>query len=135
MNLQEFLNNNVVEGMTKEVAISDRFRDESGDLLKFKISAMTRKQHEEARKKATKIDKKGNQTFDNNKFETDIVINNTVYPNFKNAESLKAVGVNTAEEYIDKVLLSGEIVRLADEIVGFSGFKKDINELIEEAKN
>ena len=36
--LQDFLNRNLVDNLTKEVAISDRLRDENGALLKAKIN-------------------------------------------------------------------------------------------------
>lgn len=135
MNLQEFLNKNRVDGLTKEVAISNRFRDEKGELLKFKIKAITRSEYVESRKKAAKTDKKGNVIFDESKFEIDIIINNTVYPNFKDSQSLKETGASTASEYIEKVLLAGEIVELSGAIIDFSGFNNDIKLLIEEAKN
>ena len=40
MNLQEFLNANIVEGREKEIVLNDRFKDEEGKILKFKIRSM-----------------------------------------------------------------------------------------------
>lgn len=49
--------------------------------------------------------------------------------------TLKKLNCSTAEQYLNKVMLAGEIERLAREIFVFSGFGQNINELIEEAKN
>lgn len=64
-----------------------------------------------------------------------IVINHTVEPNFKDAESIKKMGVMTPEDYLHKVLLPGEIDDLALKIQELSGFNKDFEELVDEAKN
>lgn len=136
--LQEFLNANPVDNLTAEVLISDRFKDKEGNILKFKIKAMTNDEFEEIRKKATKIDfKKGkrNVDFDARKFNEQVVINHTIDPDFKNAESIKKVGCMSPEQYLNKVLLAGEIAELAEQIQILSGFEKDMSDLVEEAKN
>ena len=134
MNLQEFLNKNKVKGLTKEIVLADRFRDENGKLLKFKIKTITRSEYEEIQAKTKKIDENGNIYYDS-KFETELIISGTVYPNFKDAESMKEVGAKTAAEYVEEVLLLGESARLLNEISAFSGFNSNINDLIEESKN
>ena len=133
--LQDFLNENNVEGLTKEVPISDRLRDENGNLYKAKIKAMTSKEFGELRKSCTRINKKGKPEVDAEKLTNIIVIENTVVPNFKDAESIKKVGCLNAEQYINKVLLPGEITVLNDEILLLSGFNSNMDDLIEEVKN
>lgn len=136
--LQEFLNANPVDNLTDEVIISDRFKDKNGNIFKFKIKAMTNEDFEIARKKAMKLNlQKGKRdvSFDNRAFNESIVINNTLYPDFKNAESIKALGCMSPEQYLNKVLLSGEIAELAQQIQVLSGFEKDLSELAEEVKN
>lgn len=133
--LQEFLNANAVEGLTKEIAVSERIKDENGELYKFKIKTMTQKELDNLRAKSTTYGKGNKKIWDNAKFNSAVVINNTIYPNFKDAENLKKLGAVTPEDYLDKVLLAGEINRLSIEIMSFSGFNQDINELIEQAKN
>ena len=136
--LQEFLNCNPVDNLTEEVVISDRFKDKDGNLLKFKIRAMTNDEFEEIRKKATKMDlRKGKRNIDFNAkvFNEQVVINFTIDPDFKNAESIKKVGCMAPEQYLNKVLLAGEISELAQQIQSLSGFDKDMDELVEEAKN
>lgn len=135
MNLQDFLIANPVDNLTEEVAISPRFKDEKGNLLKFTIKAMTPAEFEEIRKKATRI-KKGKQVeFDNQLFNLGIAINHTVNPDFRNAESIKKLGVNTPEEYVQRVLLAGELSTLVQKINELSGFDVAMNDLVEEVKN
>lgn len=135
MNLQDFLIANPVDNLTEEVIVSPRFKDEKGNLLKFTIKAMTPAEFEEIRKKATRI-KKGKQVeFDNQLFNLSIAINHTVNPDFRSAESIKKLGVNTPEEYVQKVLLAGELSSLVQRINELSGFDVGMNDLVEEVKN
>lgn len=134
--LQDFLNSNPIDDLTHDVPISDRFKDKNGKLLKFKIKVMDSDQYEEYRKKALTINVKQKKADLNlQKLNSLMVINHTIEPNFKDAESIKKVGCATPEQYLNKVLLPGEIQDLASEIQTLSGFNKDIGELVEEAKN
>lgn len=134
MNLQEFLNSNPVDGLVEEVAVSERFKDEKG-IIKFKVKALTNNQFEEIRKKCMTMKKAGKVEFNTGKFNNSIVIANTIEPNFKDAESIKKLGCTTPEQYLNKVLLAGEIVELSQQIQKISGFNQDMDELVEEAKN
>jgi len=135
MSLQDFLNDNPVDNLTEEIVVSPRFRDKEGNLLKFTIKAMTSQEFEEIRKSATQIRKGRKVEFDAQKFNLRIVINHTVVPDFKDAESIKKMGCRTPEDYVNKVLLSGEITTLMQKIQELSGFDVDMEELVEEAKN
>mgnify|MGYP001149210038 CR=1 FL=1 len=133
--LQEFLNQNIVEGMTKEIPISNRLRDSEGKLFTATIKTVTQKEVKELRRKHTKINKKGEPEVNSEAFAEELVVENTLNPNFKDAESIKKLGCINAYQYLNKVLLSGEVNRLHLEILKFSGFKEDIDELTEEVKN
>ncbi len=133
--LQEFLNQNIVEGMTKEIPISNRLRDSEGKLFTATIKTVTQKEVKELRRKHTKINKKGEPEVNSEAFAEELVVENTLNPNFKDAESIKKLGCINAYQYLNKVLISGEVSRLHLEILKFSGFKEDIDELTEEVKN
>lgn len=138
MSLQEFLNNNPVEGATTEVVISQRFRDENGKLMPFKIKAMTQDNFEALRKRATKISvERNNQKveFDSSAFTMNMVIEQTIEPNFKDADSINKLGCVSPEQYVNKVLLAGELQELSNQINAFSGFNVNLQALIDEAKN
>lgn len=132
--LQDFLNANPVDDLTEEVVVSDRFKDRDGNVLKFKIKVMTNAKFNELRRRATK--QKGRKIeFDPNAFQLGIVIEHTLEPDFKNDESLKKLGCTTPDQYVEKVLLPGEIVELASQIQKLSGFDVEMEELVEEVKN
>jgi len=135
MSLQDFLNNNPVDNLTEEVIVSPRFKDHDGNLLKFTIKAMTSQDFDEVRKSASQMKKGRKVEFDAQKFNLRTVINHTIVPDFKNAESIQKVGCRTSEEYVQKVLLAGEVATLAQKIQELSGFDVDMEALVEEAKN
>ena len=132
--LQAFLNANANTEVTEQIIISDRFKNENGGLLKFAVRSLSDDEMEEINKSCQKFGKKGKVDFDTSRFNRMIAIAGTKDPNFRDAESLKAVGVISPEEYVKKVLLPGEITHLADAILKISGYQ-DMDELREEAKN
>ncbi|GJM73009.1 phage protein [Paenibacillus macerans] len=134
MNLQDFLNANPVDNLTEEVVISPRFKDEKGNPLKFTVKAMTEEEFEDIRKRSTQVGKKKVE-FDSRKFNLHVAINNTINPDFKNADSIKKLGVSSPEEYVKRVLLAGELTTLVQKITELSGFDVEMSELVEEAKN
>jgi hypothetical protein len=138
MSLQEFLNSNPVGGVTAEVPVSPRFKDKDGKPMLFTIRAMTQDEFESLRKRATRITvERGMQKVDFNsgQFTIDMVVEQTVDPNFKDAASLQAMDCATPAQYVNKVLLAGEVNELAAQINTLSGFGTNINTLVEEAKN
>ena len=137
--LKEFLLENA-DVITKEVevAVSSRFKDKEGNLLKFKIKPMSGDEFGKYQKQCTSIsfnNRKKETNFDSGKFNVLCIVNHCVDPNFKEADFLKSLGVQTPEQAVSKVLLAGEIVELGNQISSISGFDTDINEEIEKAKN
>jgi hypothetical protein len=135
MSLQDYLNANPVDNLTEDVIVSPRFKDKDGNLLKFKIKGMTNREFDEIRKAATMVKKGRKVEFDAHKFNLQMVINHTIEPNFKHADSIQKVGCSTPEEYVQRVLLAGEVTTLASKIQELSGFDVDMETLVEEAKN
>lgn len=137
--LKDFLLENA-DVITKEVevAISSRFKDKDGNILKFKIRPMSGDEFGKYQKQCTSItfnNRKKETNFDSGKFNQMCIINHCVDPNFKDADLLKQLGVQTPEQAVSKVLLAGEIVELGNQISNISGFDTDINEEVEKAKN
>lgn len=137
--LKEFLLENA-DIITKEVEVpvSPRFKDEDGNLLKFKIKPMSGDDFGRYQKQCTSItinNRKKETKFDSAKFNIMSIVNHCVDPCFKDADLLKGLGVQTPEQAVSKVLLAGEIVELGSQINTISGFDTDINEEIEKAKN
>jgi hypothetical protein len=134
-NLQDFLDANLVDNLTEEVSVSPRFKDKDGKPLKFTIKAMTNLEFDEIRKSCTNVRKGRKIDIDANALSLKMVINHTISPDFRAAESLKKTGSLTPEEYVQKVLLAGEVTTLAQKIQALSGFDTAMDELVEEAKN
>jgi hypothetical protein len=132
--LMDFLVSNPTENLTEEIIVSDRFKD-GKEILKFKIKAVSPDEFSDLQKQCTKVGKKGKVNFDSKMFNEQLVINYTVDPNFRNAETIKKAGCMTPEQFLNKVLLAGEVATLVEEISSLSGFDKDLESLREEAKN
>ncbi len=73
--------------------------------------------------------------FDIKRFNELVVINNTVEPNFKDAESIRTAGCTTPEQFLYKSLLAGEISELSNRISQLSGFDQNLEQAVDEAKN
>ncbi len=135
MGIQEFLNKNKVIGLTEEVAVSNRICDEKGVPLKFKIKTISSKEYEELKDKSMTLNPITNDfSFNSSEFQLDLIAKCCVEPNFKSKENLDAVGAVTPKDYVNAVLLPGEIDRLAVKISEVNGYKP-FNDLVEEAKN
>lgn len=132
--LMEFLLENTVENLTDEVIVSDRFKKD-GEILRFKIKALSPDEFADIQKQCTIVGKKGKVNFNNKQFNEQVIINYTVEPNFKDAEFIKKSGCITPEQLLNKVLLAGEATTLFEAISTLSGFDKDLEGLREEAKN
>jgi hypothetical protein len=129
-NLMQFLIDNPVDNLTDEVIVSARLAK-----FPFKIKGMTGPEFSEYQKLSTKISRHKKVEFDSKTFNELVVLNHTLEPNFRDAESIKKAGCQTPEQFLYKSLLAGEINELAQQITALSGFDKDIEDTVEEAKN
>lgn len=129
--LLQFLMENPVDNLTEEVIVSARLAK-----YPFKIRAMTGPEFSEYQKMASKVNVKTKKVEFNTKlFNELVVLNHTVEPNFRDADSLKKGGFATPEQFMYKCLLAGEIAELSQQISSLSGFDRDIETDVDEAKN
>lgn len=133
--LQQILNLNVVDNLTHTVEICNRLKDENGNNLKFKIKPILFEDLNRLKKKASYVDKNGNIQIDEGKLNTLCVIEATIEPSFKDTKSIEELKVATPEQYLNKVLLAGEIDRLIKEILNISGFIQNTDSLVDDIKN
>lgn len=129
--LSAFLNP-VSAGEEKEVVISNRFMDEKGAVVPFKIRAITQEENDEIIKKSTRRVKENGQTverLDNVEFSRRMVVTATVEPDFTQKEMCEAYGVIDPTMVPGKMLLSGEYAKLMKEISALSGFDSIEDEL------
>lgn len=109
----------------KEVVISNRFRDENGNPIPFKIRALTQEETDVITKKATNTRKVGGQSqeyLDSVDFSRRMVVAATVEPDFTSKELCDGYGVLDPLQVPGKMLLSGEYAKLLREITELSGF-------------
>ena len=131
MTLEDFLATHSVENLTEDIVLNERLKD-----FKFKIGSMTKDELEKYQKLCVIRDKKGNVLKqDSMKFSELVIINHLIYPNFKSAEFLQKLGVNTPAQGLSKVLKVGEITALSDRIMKFNGFDEDFEDIRTKAKN
>lgn len=120
----------------EKIVISDRFKDENGEVVPFEIRAITEGEADAIRKQATRTVK--NRTgametsMDAAKLTRLMVISGTVTPDFRAKELCDAYGVLDPEQALGKMLLAGEYAKLSEAILTLSGMGDNIED---EAKN
>ncbi|MBC3516375.1 hypothetical protein H8K20_08195 [Neobittarella massiliensis] len=136
--LEQFLLSGEFEDQQQEIEVrlSDRFK------FPFKVRALTQEENKTIRKSCqrTTIDKKTRQKVtetDTDLYTDRLMVASTVDPNFKSAELQERFGVRDgkAESLLGVMLRSGEYTALMDAVMEVNGYKDDVNDLIEEAKN
>lgn len=132
LTLTQFLLDNPQVDITEDVYVAERFK-EAG--FKFTISAMSGEQFSAYQKEATAIGRHKKVNFDSKRFNELVVINHTVNPNFKDADTIKKAGCQTPEQFLYRSLRAGEVVELANQISRLSGFDTDPEALVDEVKN
>lgn len=127
--LQLFLSENPVDGITKEINLGGRLKD-----FTFVIKPLSIEEFNKYQKLCVKVNGKKRE-FDLKRYNELLIINHTLTPNFKDAEWLTNANVISSEALINKVLKAGEISDLAEKILELSGFDDDVEECEEELKN
>lgn len=120
----------------QEVVISERFVDEEGKPVPFKIKALTQEENEVLLKKAKRQKKVNGQiqeTHDNVAYSRSLVLAATLSPDFSDTELCKAYGVVDPNLLPGKMLFTGEYAALVQAIQELSGFKDE--DIEREAKN
>ena len=136
-NLQAFMTPNTEE--TREVIISDRFKDKDGKVVPFVIKSLSQAENEEIRKRASvPVIKSGvviGDKLDTDKYGKELVLASVKTPNFRDSEICKFYATMDPLEVPSKMLRVGEYRRLVGAINELNGLNDDIEVLEEEAKN
>ena len=140
MNFEAFLRKNATIVKEKEVYISDRFKDENGKLVPFKIKPLKKEVIEQIKNqmaldvdKDKKISMKASTGLD---YEDLMLTESIVFPDLTNKELQDSYGVIGEANLINEMLLLGEKARLTEEIAELNGFDDSkLRESIEQAKN
>lgn len=129
--LSAFLNPVSAE-QEREVVISNRFQDEKGNPVPFRIRAITQEENDKIVNSCKRRLKNGEETVDTRLLGRKLVVAATVEPDFRSTEMCEHFGTLDPLEVPGKMLLSGEYTRLMEAINDLSGFNDDA---VAEAKN
>ena len=118
----------------KEVVISNRFQDEQGNPVPFKIRALTQEENDQITKQATrqiKVNGQPVEKVDSADYTRRMIVAATVEPDFRSKELCDAYGTLDPLLVPGKMLFSGEYAALGRAIMSLSGF----NSVEEDLKN
>ena len=122
----------------KEVFISDRFKDEEGKVVPFKVRALSQEENDAITRQSYRRVRGENgqmtKEFDLITFRRKLAVAATVFPDFSDAELCGAYGTMDATEVVARMLLPGEFALLNEKISEISGFSAD-DTTAAEAKN
>ncbi len=127
-----------VDDTEKKVIITDRAKDEKGNIVPFVIRAISQEKNESLVRQATnKENVNGNivERFNNERYGKLLVAAAVIEPDFKNAELCAYYKTMDPLDVPGKMLSSGEYALLVKAINELSGFNKKYEVLEEEAKN
>ncbi|WP_124065730.1 hypothetical protein [Clostridium sp. E02] len=126
-----------VAGETKEVIVSQRFKDEKGKPVPFVIKAISQKENEKIAKMSRETVKMNGTPVEklNHFLYTKRLIHACVQePDFGEQEICKYYGTEDPLEVPSQMLSIGEYNRLSEAILELNGMK-DLEDKQEEAKN
>lgn len=121
--------------------ISDRFKNDKGEVIPFIFKAITTERVDELEEACTIVMKNGKgkvvgSRVDNKRLMSRIAVESTVYPNFRAEEMRKAHGTEDAVEIARRVLsVAGEYSEWIVQATKVNGFDDTLEDLEEEAKN
>lgn len=135
--LSIFLKKNRKQDETIKYVASENFIDEKGIPVAWELKRLKSKEIEAIRNECTKMSKNGkDRKFDSAKFNRMVAVAGTVFPDLKSKELQDSYGVMDSEQLIVEMLdIAGEYDSYIEKILTISGYAKDMNELVEEAKN
>lgn len=140
-NLQAFFAQNVEKVDLVERVVSNRFKDENGNPIKWKFGAVDGETEAKLRKQCTKRmpvpGKKGMfmPETDYDLFNLKLAVETIKFPDLNNAELQSSYGVMGAENLLQKMLLPGELAEVKQIAAEVNGFDLELDELVEQAKN
>lgn len=120
----------------KEIVISKRFVDESGEPVAFKIRSISQEENEQitkASRRQYKVSGTVQERLDPIEYGRRMVVTGTVVPDFRAKEMCEAYGTLDPMQVPGKMLTAGEFSSLMTAISTLSGFDAEPPE--DEAKN
>lgn len=134
MSLKAFLKQNVKKIGDVEYSPSDRFLDDDGKPVMFKLRVLSAKEDSLIRESCMQSNNDGVLEFNTNLYSAKLATESITYPNLKAAELQDDYGVSNPEDLILVMLTNGEYLNLQRKITELSGIKP-FDKKVKEAKN
>lgn len=109
----------------KDVMVSDRFLNDDGTPMMFRVRALSQADNDKLVKQSTRQVKTGNQMtekLDTSEYARRIIVAGTVFPNFAAKEVCDAAGVADPALAPGALLKAGEVAKLSAAIMELSAF-------------
>ncbi|WP_304178031.1 hypothetical protein [Leptotrichia trevisanii] len=137
--LKFFLKQNTIPVENQEVEVSKRFKDDTGNTVKFEIKSISNEMDDALRKQNTRQVKKAKGVIvpelDQQKYFVDLVLKSLVYPDLDDKELQDSWGVMDSRELINAMLLPGEYTALLQEVQKINGWDLNVEDIKDEVKN
>lgn len=131
-----FKQNQKKKDIEVKVAITDRFVDEEGNPLEWILKPCSGKKSRKLTERYTVIDNKGNTKFLQADYMHALALESIAFPDLSDSELQDDYGVMEASDLLDELLpTASEYTALMAEVNRVNTDGKDLNELVEEAKN
>lgn len=139
MDLNGFFRQNAVKPENIKYIASSRFLDKNKKPIEWELRPITSRDDECIRRQATQKKRTQNGQYQNEidqeKYVGLLASTCTVYPDLNNLDLQDSYGVMGAEELLKVMLLPGEYANYLGKVQEICGFDKNMNDLVEEAKN
>lgn len=137
MSLTSFLKDNVVDPyQVVEYVVSDRFKDENGTPIKWKLKPMSPDIALQVSDEAVITDIKSKKAeFKTSAYQKNVVVRSVIYPDLNNAELQDSYGVMNGSDLLNKMLNADEFNGLLNKCMDVNGLSKDFSEKKDEVKN
>jgi hypothetical protein len=137
MSLSAFFKQSAAPLPSIEKVISERFKDDKGNPLPWKVKGVSETINVEIKARCTKtITERGGKRsmhFDANLYNALLAVEAVEFPDLRDAELQKSYGVVGADKLLLDMLSAGEFTRLTEAVQEVCDF--DLESAIEEAKN
>ena len=141
MSLSAFLKQNVKQIENEKVIVSERFIDENGEVIPFEVRVLTNDEDEQIRKQSTykkQIPGKKYQYMNETDYEKYVgmqAVACTVYPDLKDSSLQDSYGIMGELNLLKAMLTPGEYANYLGAVQKINGFDKDMEDIVDEAKN
>ncbi|HIT73163.1 MAG TPA: phage portal protein [Candidatus Fimicola cottocaccae] len=131
--LKYFLMDNALKNKGEYVFVSDRFKDEKGNVQKWYIVPVTERENEDIKRSVGFFDGVGKDNVE--KYICKLCVRCVKNPDLNSVQLQESYGVFGGEALLKTMLYAGEYSNLVKAVREINGFDKKFEDIKEEAKN